>query len=141
VGCEISPRLLTWRNREDLTRFKAVVDFEMIGGLSPFASLLNKRAQVRPINRRRELNQMTWSAIEAVYVGFGLNAKEIGQAAASIDSLVDARNHAAHRGVLPNATAKIIERQVREHVAVVENVLTDLALQLFTYFNNRLHRR
>jgi hypothetical protein len=30
---------------------------------------------------------------------------------------------------------------VREHVSIVENVLTDLALQLFAYFNIGLHRR
>lgn len=137
----VSPRLLKWRNQEDLTRFRAAVDFDMIGAANPFAPLLGKRAQIRPINRRGELNQMTWSAIESVYDGLGLNPNEIEQTAASIDGLVDARNDAAHRGVLPNTTAKIVERQVRQHVAIVENVLTDLALQLFTYFNNRLHRR
>jgi hypothetical protein len=138
---EVSPRLLKWRNKEDLTRFRSAVDFDMIGAANPFAVLLKKRAQIRPINRRGELNQMTWSALEAVYNGFGLNAMDIEQNAASIDSLVGARNDAAHRGILPIATAKILERQVREHVSVVETVLTDLALQLFAYFNSNLHRR
>jgi hypothetical protein len=138
---EVSPRLLQWRNHEDLARFRAAVNFDMIGAADPFASLLSRRVQIRPISRRGELNQMTWRALEAVYDGFGLDSRDIKQAAANIDSLVDARNDAAHRGVFPIATANMLERQVREHVSIVENVLTDLALQLFAYFNNGLHRR
>jgi hypothetical protein len=138
---EVSPRLLQWRNQEDLARFRGAVNFDMIGAADPFASLLSRRAQIRPINRRRELNQMTRRALEAVYDGFGLDSRDIKQAAANIDDLVDARNDAAHRGVFPIATANMLERQVREHVSIVENVLTDLALQLFAYFNNGLHRR
>jgi hypothetical protein len=138
---EVSPRLLQWRNQDDLARFKAAVNFDMIGGADPFAPLLSRRAQIRPINRRAELNQMTWRALEAVYDGFGLDSRDIRQAAADIDSLVDARNDAAHRGIFPIATANMLERQVRDHVSIVENVLTDLALQLFTYFNNNRHRR
>jgi HEPN superfamily RiboL-PSP-like protein len=138
---EVSPRLLKWRNQEDLARFRAAVDFDMIGAADPFAPLLKKRAQIRPISRRGELNQMTWSSLRGVYDGFGLDSKDIEQSAANIDSLVGARNDAAHRGVLPITTAKMLERQVREHVSIVENVLTDLALQLFAYFNNSLHRR
>jgi hypothetical protein len=113
----------------------------MIGAANPFAPLIKKRAQIRPINRRSELNQMTWSALRAVYGGFGLDPKDVEQSAANIDSLVDARNDAAHRGVMPITSAHILEQQVREHVSIVENVLTDLALQVLAYFNNNLHRR
>ncbi len=137
----VSPRLLKWRNQNDLARFRAVVDFDMIGGPDPFALLLGRRAQIRPINHRGELNQMTWAAIKAVYGGFGFDSKDIERSADHIDDLVDARNSAAHRGVLPLASVNMLERQVREHATIVENVLTDLALQVLAYFNKGLHKR
>jgi hypothetical protein len=138
---QVSPRLLKWRNQDDLARFRATIDFDMIGAAYPFVPLLKKRAQIRPIHRRAELNQMTWSALKAVYHGFGLDSQDIERSAADVDGLVDARNNAAHRGVLPVTTAIMLERQVREHVSIVENVLTDLALRLMPYFTNGLHRR
>jgi hypothetical protein len=138
---EIAPRLLNWRNLEDLARFRSAVDFDMIGATSPFFPLLKRRAQIRPINRRRELNQMSWAALKTVYRGFGLDCTNIERSAANIDSLVDARNEAAHHGVMPLIANALLEHQVRENASIVEDVLTDLSLQLLAFFENRLHRR
>jgi hypothetical protein len=138
---EITPRLLKWRNQEELVRFRSVVDFDMICATSPFEQLLKKRVQVRPINRVREFNQMNWGALRTVYEGFGLDSGSVERLAAKIDALVGSRNEAAHRGVLPMTAAALLEGQVRENVRVVEDVLTDLTIQLLTFFTNKLHMR
>lgn len=138
---EIAPRLLKWRNQEDLARFRSAVDFDMIAATSPFSELLKRRAQVRPINRSRDLNQMSWAALKTVYKGFGLDCTSIERSAANIDSLVGARNEAAHHGVMPMTATALLEHQVRENVSIVEDVLTDLTLQLLAFFENGLHRR
>lgn len=138
---EAAPRLLKWRNQEDLARFRSTVNFEMIGESAPFAPFLKKRVQIKPINRRREFNQMTWGKIKTVYEGFGLSSRGIERYAANIGSLVDARNDAAHHGAMPTTAAAMLENQVRDNVRVVEDVLTDLALQALAYFENGLHRR
>lgn len=138
---EVAPRLLKWRNQEELARLKSAVDFDMIGTSSPFAALLKKRVRIRPINRHREFNQMSWAALKAVYDGFGLDRTTVERSAASIDDLVDARNEAAHHGSMPKTAAALLEKQVRANVLTVENVLTDLSLQLLDCFSNQMHRR
>jgi hypothetical protein len=84
---------------------------------------------------------MSWAALKTVYEGFGLDCKTIERFAAKIDSLVGARNEAAHHGVMPMTAANLLEGQVRDNVLVVEDVLTDLTLQLLTFFPDRLHMR
>jgi hypothetical protein len=53
---DINPRLLQWRNAEDIRRFKSMVTFEMIAAPSPFGPALGKRLRVNGINRKSELN-------------------------------------------------------------------------------------
>ena len=137
----IKPKLLTWRNPEHIETFKKKVDFEMIAMPSPFASTLAVPFQLKPINRRYEMNQMDWRAIGAVYTGLGLNHTEIDKLRAKIDEIVEDRNQAAHHGVLPATVASDVEREVRKKVDVVENVLVDFCLQLLPFFTNRMHLR
>jgi hypothetical protein len=138
---EIAPGLLKWRNQEELGRFRSMVDFEMIGAAAPFASVLKRRIKIKGINRRGELNQMSWAALKKVYDGFGLDRTFVERSADRIDGLVDARNEAAHHGIMPKTAAALLEGQVRENVLTVENVLTDLTLQLLTFFKSRMHIR
>lgn len=138
---EIAPGLLKWRNQEEIARFRSMVDFDMIGAASPFATVLKRRVKVKAINRRHELNQMSWAALKSVYDGFGLDCTFVERASTKIDGLVDARNEAAHHGVMPNTAAALLEGQVRDNVLTVENVLTDLSLQLLTFFTGRMHKR
>lgn len=138
---EVTPKLLKWRNREEIDRFKAIVDFDIVGLASPFAAVLKRRVKINAINRRRELNQMSWAVLKTVYNGFGLDYTLVERSAASIDGLVDARNEAAHHGLTPKTTAALLESQVRENVLTVENVLTDISVQLLTFFSSRKHRR
>jgi hypothetical protein len=135
---EIAPKLLKWRNQEEIVRFRSIVDFDMIGENSPFATVLKKRVKVKAINRRRELNQMSWAALKRVYDGFGLDCTRVERSAAVIDDLVDARNEVAHHGLMPKA---LLENHVREDVLTAEDVLTDFSLQLLSFFSNRMHRR
>ncbi|MGH9504614.1 MAG: MAE_28990/MAE_18760 family HEPN-like nuclease [Terriglobales bacterium] len=137
----IRPELLKWRNPNDINRFKSMVDFKMITSVSPFAPALGKRLKVRGINRKAELNQMGWETIKRVYRGLGLDQTEIERSRVKIDQIVEDRNEAAHRGVLPSIGATYMEKHVRDNVAVVENVLTDLSLQLLSFFTNQLHMR
>ena len=75
----IRPKLLVWRNPEEIDKFKARVDFDMIAAASPFASALAVPFQLKPINQRYELNQMDWKAIGKVYTGLGLDHAEINK--------------------------------------------------------------
>jgi RiboL-PSP-HEPN len=138
---EIAPQLLKWRNKEEIDRLKAMVDFDMIGEPSPFSTGLRRRVKVLPINRHRELNQMGSAAIKRVYEGFGLDDTFVQRSATKIDGLVGARNAAAHHGSVPMTAAVLLEGQVRENLLVVENVLFDLCIQLVTFFSNRKHLR
>src|SRR6202021_3089396 len=45
----IKPKLLMWRNPEQIDTFKEKVNFEMIALPSPFASVLETPFQVKPI--------------------------------------------------------------------------------------------
>jgi hypothetical protein len=135
---EIAPKLLKWRNQEEIVRYRSIVDFEMIGDNAPFAAVLKKQVRVKAINRRRELNQMSWVALKRVYDGFGLDRTRVERLAAVIDDLVDARNEAAHHGLMPKA---LFESRVRDDAESVADILTDLSLQLLSFFSNRLHRR
>jgi hypothetical protein len=138
---DIKPDLLRWRNPDEINRFRAMVDFDMIAVPSPFAPALGRRFRVSGINRRTELNQMSWDAIRRVYSGFGLDHAEIDKLRTKIDQIVEDRNEAAHHGVLPSTAATYMEQQVREKVGVVENVLTDFCLQVLPFFANHLHMR
>jgi hypothetical protein len=138
---EIKPELLRWRNPEELNRFRSMVDFTMIAMPSPFEPALQRRFKVKGINRRNELNQMDGDAIRRVYRGLSLDHTEIEKLATKIDQIVEDRNEAAHHGILPSTAATLMEKHVRENVAVVENVLVDFSLQLLPFFANRLHAR
>ena len=138
---EIAPKLLKWRNQEEMDWIKARIDFDMIGMASPFADLLKKRVRIKAIDRRHEFNQMNWLALRRVYDGFGLDYAVAERSAAKIDSLVEARNQAAHHGVMPQTAVTLLERQVRDNVLTVEDVLTDLSLQMLAFFSSHLHRR
>jgi hypothetical protein len=130
-----------WRNPEQIDTFKAKVNFEMIAVSSPFASALATPFQVKPINRRYEMNQMDSKAVGAVYTGLGLDHSEIDKLKTKIDEIVEDRNQAAHHGVPPTTAAGYMQQQVREKVDVVETVLTDFCLQLLPFFTNSLHVR
>jgi hypothetical protein len=137
----IKPGLLEWRNPDAIDRFRSMVNFDMVALPSPFNPILGKRIKVRGINRKFELNQMSWKAMKRVYSGLGLDYTYIEKSKAQIDDLVDYRNTAAHYGVLPPVATALLERQVRENVVIVENVLTDLSIQLLPFFSNGLHMR
>jgi hypothetical protein len=138
---KIKPTLLVWRNPEEIDKFRAKVDFDMIAEPSPFAAALAMPFQLRPINRRYEMNQMDWKAIGEVYTGLGLDHTEIDKLKTKIDEIVEDRNRAAHHGVLPPLAATYMEQHVREKVDVVEIVLTDFCLQLLPFFAKNLHLR
>jgi hypothetical protein len=138
---DIAPSLLKWRNIEEVDRLRALVNFEMIGLATPFGPALGRRVRINPINRRHELNQMTWAAVKKVYSGLGLDCAAIQHCASGVDDLVAARNEVAHYGSVPKAAAALVEGQVRANVATVEDVLTDLSLQLLSFFSKRLHAR
>jgi hypothetical protein len=138
---EISPRLLEWRNAEDIRQFKSVVTFEMIAAPAPFGQALNKRLRVKGINRKSELNQMDWEAVRKVYNGLGLDHRSVEKLRGQITLIVGDRNDAAHYGVLPRLGTTLMERQVRENADIVEYVLTDFSVQLLPFFASNLHRR
>jgi hypothetical protein len=137
----IRPRLLSWRNPEHVDELKKAVDFEVMALSFPFGGLLTAPFQLKPINRRYEMNRMDWKAIGTVYTGLGLDHGEIDKLKAKIDQIVEDRNEVAHYGTLPTIAASYMEQQVREKVDVVENVLTDLCLQLLPFFTDRMHTR
>jgi len=138
---DIRPGLLEWRNPDALDRFRRAITFDVVGMPSPFAAVLAKRFTVRPINRRHELNQMSWASLSEIYVGLGLDRKNVETLKTKIDQMVDARNAAAHYGDLPGTTSGLMEKQVRENVGIVEDVLWDFSVQLLPFFTMRLHRR
>jgi hypothetical protein len=138
---EIKPDILKWRNPEDIGRFKAMVDFDMIANASPFASALSRRIRVRGINRRAELNQMSWEAVARIYRGLGLDPGGIEHLRTRIDEIVDDRNAAAHHGALLGVAVALMERHVRDNVFAVETVLTHFSLQVLPFFANRQHER
>jgi hypothetical protein len=138
---DINPRLLQWRNAEDIRQFKSMVTFEMVAAPAPFAQALGKRLKVNGINRKSELNQMDWEAIRKVYDGLGLDRRSVEKLRAQITLVVEDRNDAAHYGVLPTLGPRLMEKQVRENVDVVEDVLTDFSVQLLPFFASNLHRR
>jgi hypothetical protein len=141
VVSEINPRLLQWRNAEDIRHFKSMVTFEMIAAPAPFGEALSERLRVRGINRKSELNQMDWETIKKVYDGLGLDHGFVAKLRGQITLIVEDRNDAAHYGVLPTLGTMLMERQVRENVDTVEFVLTDFSVQLLPFFVSNLHRR
>ena len=138
---DIKPDLIQWRNPSEINRFRSMVDFHMIATPAPFAPALAKRVKVRGIDRRNELNQMSWDAIRRVYKGLSLDFSEVELLAARIDQIVDDRNEAAHYGLLPSVAATFMEKHVRDNAMVVENVLTDFSLRILPFFSDRLHMR
>lgn len=138
---EINPRLLEWRNAEDIRRFKSMVTFQMIAASAPFGGALGKYLRVKGINRKNELNQMGWEAIRKVYNGLGLDHTSVEKLKGQITQIVEDRNDAAHYGVLPALGTTLMERQVRDNADVVEQVLTDFSYRLLPFFTNNLHRR
>jgi hypothetical protein len=138
---EIKPDIVQWRNPDEINRFKAMVDFHMIAKPAPFSAALTKRFRVRGINRRSELNQMSWDAIRRVYKGLGLDYSGVQLFGAKIDQIVNDRNEAAHHGTLPSIAATYMEQQVRDNAMVVEKVLTDFSLRILPFFEDRLHTR
>lgn len=138
---ELAPRLLQWRNPADLDRFKSALNFEVLAAISPFATALQRRVKIRSINRRYEFNQMSWESLKTIYRGFGLQSSSVSHHASEIDQLVEARNLAAHYGVLPSLASAMAEAQLRTNVVVVEDVLTDLTIQLLPFFANKMHLR
>src|SRR6202050_4639969 len=130
---EINPRLLQWRNAEDIRQFKSMVTFEMIAAPAPFGEALSERLRVRGINRKSELNQMDWETIKKVYDGLGLDHGFVAKLRSQITLIVEDRNDAAHYGVLPTLGTMLMERQVRENVDTVEFVLTDFSVQLLPF--------
>ena len=84
---------------------------------------------------------MDWDAIRGVYDGLGLDHTSVEKLRSQITLIVEDRNDAAHYGVLPTLGPTLLERQIRENANIVENVLTDLSLQLLPFFASGLHRR
>jgi hypothetical protein len=133
---DIRPELLKWRNPNEIDRFRAMVDFNMIATPSPFASALGKRLKVSGIDR-----QMSWEAVKRVYRGLGLDYAGIARLKTKIDEIVGDRNAAAHHGALLGVAASYMEQHVGDNVVAVEGVLTDFSLQLLPFFTNRQHMR
>ncbi len=138
---DINPRLLQWRNPEDIRSFRSMVTFEMIAKPSPFEGALGKHLKVRGINRKTEFIQMDWDALRRVYGGLGLDHRSVEKLRGQITQIVDERNTAARYGVLPPLGSTLMEKQVRENADIVEHVLTDFSIQLLPFFENGLHRR
>lgn len=138
---DINPRLLQWRNAEDIRQFKSMVTFQMIAAPSPFGGALAKRLKVKGINRKTELNQMDWEAIRKVYNGLGLDHSSVEKLRGAITQIVEDRNDAAHYGVLPTVATTLMERQVRNNADIVEHVLTDFSCRLLPFFASNLHKR
>jgi hypothetical protein len=138
---EVAPQLLSWRNKDDIGRLRAMVDYDMMCSASPFETALRKTVTLRSIDRRRELNQMSWTVVKQVYEGFGLDYKAVERSASKLDNLVTARNEAAHQGAMPTTARALLENQLRESATTVEDVLTDMTLQLLTFFTDRKHLR
>jgi hypothetical protein len=107
----------------------------MIGAKVPFDAILSKRVKVTAINRKREMNQMSWQTLKIMYAGLGLDYLSIEHVASEVGDLVSAGNAAAHDRIMPTVAAGLLESQLRTNVAVVENVLTDLSVKLLDYFN------
>jgi hypothetical protein len=137
----IAPCILKWRNPNEVDRFRAMVDFDMITTAAPFSSALTRHVEISGINRRFELNQMSWDAVRAVYRGFGLSDQNISQFASNIDDLVETRNAAAHHGLPKKVASPLMEVQLRNDVTMVGNVLTDASLQFLQYFSGDKHLR
>jgi hypothetical protein len=137
----LAPKLLEWRNPDDLARFKTAVYFEIIASPSPFEELLLRQTKVRPIDIRYELNQMSWNTLKMVYGGFSITTDDINKYAVEVDDLVNARNDAAHSGLPNNESSTTLEGQLRGKVTVVEAILTDFGLQMLSLFENNLHLR
>jgi hypothetical protein len=137
----IAPSILKWRNPYEVDRFKAMVNFDMITNPTPFANALTRRAEINGINRRSELNQMSWKAVQGVYRGFGLSDQNVSQFATNIDDLVETRNAAAHHGLPKKLASALMEVQLRDDVTMVGNVLTDASLQFLQYFSTKKHLR
>jgi RiboL-PSP-HEPN len=138
---DINPKLLQWRNANEIQVFKSMVTFEMVAAISPFGHALNKRVKVRGINRKSEMNQMGWETIRKVYDGLGLDHSFVGTLRNEISDIVEDRNHAAHYGVVPPFGTTMMEKQVRENANVVEKVLTDFGIRLLPFFEQNMHRR
>jgi len=138
---DTSPSILKWRNKRDLSRFKAAISFENISLSFPFGNLTAQRTKITPINRLKEFNQMNSENLAEIYTGLGFNKSIIQQTGSSINDLVGARNDVAHHGVMPKIGKNLLEAQVRGDAAIVETVLTDMTLQNLTFFANGLHRR
>ena len=136
-----SPELAAVAKHARIGEIRSAVNFTMVAEASPFASLLSKRARIRGINRRFDMNQMSWSTIRTVYSGFGLDYADVEVRASEIDDLVTARNDVAHHGVPPNFASSVLENQLRNNVALVEDVLVDLAIKLLPYFSTKMHLR
>lgn len=138
---DINPKLLQWRNAEDIRQFKSMVTFQMIAAPLPFGGALGKRLNVKGINRKSELNQMDWDALRRVYDGLGLDHSSVEKLRGQITAIVEDRNDAAHYGVLPTLATTLLERQIRENANIVEHVLTDFSLRILPFFTSGLHRR
>ena len=138
---ELAPCLLSWRNPEEIGHFQRAIDFYSISKEQPFRAELQRPVSLRPINRRYELNQMSWLALQGLYRGLGLSDSEVSQHSADIDSLVDERNQIAHQGIPSELASKLLENQLRASAGIVENVLTDLSLHLLNFFSENKHRR
>jgi RiboL-PSP-HEPN len=137
----INPAMLLWRNPNEIDRLKAMVDFNMVALANPFTAALNIPFQLRSINRKYELNQMSSDAVLKVYTGFGLDPAEVIKLKTKIDEIVEDRNQAAHYGVLPRLSTGLMEQHIRDNVMVVENLLTDFSIQLLPFFTDGRHLR
>lgn len=138
---QINPCLLKWRSEDELGLFRSKVSFESIASQYPFEALLKQPIRIKAIDRRYELNQMSWAALKSVYIGLGLDPSQIQLHSAQMDELVKARNQTAHHGITPSIESVLMEKQLRSNVQMVENVLTDLSLQLLSFFSGKLHLR
>ena len=138
---EINPSLLEWRGEGELQRFKSKVSFDLIASPYPFKDLLKRTIKIKGINRQYELNQMSWATLNRVYVGFGLDPSHVQAHSSQIDDLVKTRNQTAHHGVTPPIARTLMETQLRSDIQMVGFVLTDLSLQLLSFFSGKLHLR
>jgi len=137
----INPTILSWRNKNDLSRFKAAVNFSMVAISSPFGPLLARTEKVKSINRKYELNQMGWSSLATIYSGLDLDISSITAHRQTIEEIVEERNNAAHHGTWTPKSLTLLENQLRSNVDAVESVLTDFSINLLGFFIGNKHLR
>jgi hypothetical protein len=137
----VAPCLLAWRNAPEIDRLRKAITFDNVTHHAPLSTELARTIVIRDLSVSSEFNQMNPRSLVKIYSGFHLDQTDLKKTLGRIETLVSARNEAAHNGVLPPLALSLLEQQTRGYVATVEVILTDVSLQLLTLFSKGLHLR